>query len=501
VKLVGPGAPLRLTTNPAQDLSPQWSPDGRTIAFVRRLEDGREAILTMPALGGTERRVAVLATRGWMMPYASLCWSPDSKKLLVSGAQSPEQPNSLHWVAPDTGEVRELTRPQPKTDGDIKPALSPDGRTLAFIRLAGLNVGSLMRLRLSANLEPEGEPQAVELSNLNPIGFAWIGSRELLVNAGDTSNAALYRVPASGSRTPRVLAGIGPGVRQIAVSHSTGRIVYSYFSQDTNVWRVDLKNHAAEAEKFMVSTFREVSPQYSPDGKRISFHSNRGGTVQIWVANADGSEPSALTSMGGTTTGSARWSPDGQHLCFDSNTGGNWQVYTIAAEGGQPRQMTNDGNTNISASWSRDGRWLYFGSRRTGRLEVWKMPPAGGPATQVTHNGGVAAVESPDGKTLYFSRESGDGIWKMPVDGGSETQVAKSLFRNNFVVTDAGIYFTPASEPSVQFVDFATGATRTLAQLAKRPDLGLALSPDGRYLLFTLVDFEGSDLMLAEGLK
>jgi Tol biopolymer transport system component len=501
VKLVGPGAPLRLTTNAAQDLSPQWSPDGRNIAFVRRLEDGREAILTMPALGGTERRIAVLATRGWGTPYASLCWSPDSKKLLVSGAQSAEGPNSLHWIAPDTGEVRQLTHPEPKTDGDIKPAFSPDGRTLVFIRLAGLNVGSLMRLRLSANLEPEGEPEAVELSNLNPIGFAWIGSRDLVVNAGDTLNAALYRVPASGSHTPRVVPGIGPGVRQIAVSPSTGRIVYSYFSQDTNVWRVDLKNPVAEAEKFMVSTFREVFPQYSPDGKRISFHSNRSGSVQIWVANADGSEPSALTSMTGTTTGSARWSPDGQHLCFDSNTGGNWQVYTVATEGGQPRQMTNDGNTNIGASWSRDGRWLYFGSRRTGRFEVWKMPPAGGAATQVTHDGGVAAVESPDGKTLYYSRESGDGIWKMPVDGGPETQVVKSLFRNNFAVTNGGIYFTPSSEPSVQFTDFVSGATRTLAQLAKRPDLGLALSPDGRYLLFTLVDFEGSDLMLAEGLR
>ena len=129
------------------------------------------------------------------------------------------------------------------------------------------------------------------------------------------------------------------------------------------------------------------------------------------------------------------------------------------------------------------------------------MPVAGGAATQVTHSGGVGAVESPDGKTLYYSRESGDGLWKMPVDGGPETQVAKSLFRNNFVVTEGGIYFTPASEPSVQFLDLASGATRTVAKLEKRPDLGLALSPDGRYMLFTLVDFEGSDLMLAEGLR
>ena len=50
------------------------------------------------------------------------------------------------------------------------------------------------------------------------------------------------------------------------------------------------------------------------------------------------------------------------------------------------------------------------------------MPAQGGDAVQVTHGGGIAPTESPDGKTLYFAKESGtEGVWKMPMEGGPET--------------------------------------------------------------------------------
>jgi Tol biopolymer transport system component len=341
--------------------------------------------------------------------------------------------------------------------------------------------------------------------SLNPYDFAWLTNRDILINAGDSSGTSLYRIPATGSAPARVLAGLGPGVRQIDLSPESGRLVYGYNSQDTNVWRVDLVAAAPVPAKFVTSTFREVFPQYSPDGRRISFHSNRAGSVQIWVSNADGSEPAQLTSMSGTTTGSARWSPDGQRICFDSNTGGNWQIYTIAADGGKPQPVTSDSNNNITPSWSRDGRWIYFGSRKTGRFEIWKISSQGGEAAQVTRNGGIAGVESPDGKTLYFTRETGDGIWRTPAEGGPETQVVKEVFRNNYVVTTEGIYYTPPPAAdrtsAIQYLDFASGSERTIAKLEKRPDLGLTLSPDRRYLLFTLIDFEGSDLLLAEGFR
>ncbi len=58
VKLIGPGEPLRITTDPAEDTSPAWSPDGKWIAFLRRSRDDDAELLVVPALGGPERKLS-----------------------------------------------------------------------------------------------------------------------------------------------------------------------------------------------------------------------------------------------------------------------------------------------------------------------------------------------------------------------------------------------------------------------------------------------------------
>lgn len=233
--------------------------------------------------------------------------------------------------------------------------------------------------------------------------------------------------------------------------------------------------------------------------------------MQIWVSAADGTAAQPLTDMSGPTTGSPRWSPDGNSISFDSNTGGNWQIYTIGADGGKPRQITNDAFTNVTSNWSRDGRWIYYASQRSGQMEVRKVPVAGGTAQQVTRNGGSAPVESPDGKWLYFVKDVGaiSSLWKMPVNrgegGGEETLVVKPMWRYNFAVTDRGVYFTPPrgakGESAVKFLDFATGAIKTILPIANTIDLGLTVSPDERYLLWSQVDHFGGNLMLAENFR
>jgi Tol biopolymer transport system component len=249
------------------------------------------------------------------------------------------------------------------------------------------------------------------------------------------------------------------------------------------------------------STFRDVFPQYSPDGKHVAFYSNRTGKTEIWMANEDGSQAVRLTSLGAVVSGSPRWSPDGQQIAFDSNAELAYHVYVVSADGGKPRKL--DKQESFSANWSHDGRWIYFASRRSGDFQIWKMPAQGGDAVQLTHTGGIGPEESPDGKTLYFVRENGmGGIWKMPVEGGSETQVVPDVFRYSYAVTEKGIYFARAAEgdrsASIQFLSFATGTPTEIVKLGKPLDLGLTVSPDGRTLLYAQIDSSGRDLMLVE---
>lgn len=440
-------------------------------------------------------------------PDTLLDWSPDGKWLVVAG-QTDNDPIRLHAISIESGEARPLTNPLP-TMADAEPAFAPGGRSIAFVRVTGMNLAEIWVLEVSGTLEPLGEPRKLPVEGSFARGPAWTADgREILYASGLDLRSNIYRTRADGSGPSHLIEALGDGVEGPSLSYSSRRLAFSRRLRNSNIWRLDLQARTRAPESFISSTFREAFPQYSPDGKRIVFYSNRSGLNQVWVCDADGSRAAQLTSMTGGITSTPRWSPDGKQISFDSNTGGDWQIYVMDADGGKPKPLTHDKLDNAVTSWSRDGRWVYFMSGGKSDEQIWKIAPQGGTAVQVTRHGGSAPVESVDGKTLFYVKAIGGNrtsLWRMPVGGGDEVQVVPSLHRYNFAVTATGIYYdTPTLQDtpsSIEHLDFATGRVTTLYTLTKPVDLGLTVSPDGRYLLFAQNDFYGSDLMLVENFR
>jgi Tol biopolymer transport system component len=155
VKLIGTaGPPLRLTTDPARDYSPAWSPDGRFVAFLRELSPQKAAMLVIPALGGPERKVGeVWIERSQDLTGPYLAWGADGNSLVVIDKDSyTERPFALFLLSIETGEKRRLTSPAGPLLGDSGPAVSPDGRTVAFTRSVEAAVSDIYLLALSEQL-------------------------------------------------------------------------------------------------------------------------------------------------------------------------------------------------------------------------------------------------------------------------------------------------------------------------------------------------------------
>jgi Tol biopolymer transport system component/predicted Ser/Thr protein kinase len=521
VKQIGaPGNPTKLTTSPVGvtwgAIDAAWSPDDRWVAYRRHRTDGSDLVL-IPPLGGPERWLADLSGTADVT-----AWTPDGKWLAFPQRDSPIT-SSLWAIAVDTGERRRLTAFTTKAAGangrlgdiygnplgDRGPSFSPDGRSLAFWRQVNDSVYELCIQPLTRDLRPDGEAKIVTdrgYGHSDGSAFWTPNGRELVYSAGVPE--FLWRVAASGRQAPRRLT-YPAAALQPAIARTPPRLAFPWHVINVNLWRLDV--HTGERKPLISSASsvwgQNIHPQYSPDGHKIAFDSDRTGDREVWTCDADGSNCQQLTKFGGPIGGTPRWSPDSRWIALDSRASGNPEIYVMAADGGAPRRLTNTPHNNMIPSWSRDGRWIYFASDRSGRYEVWKMPRDGGEAIKVTRAGGYATFEPPDGKYLYYTKFNPQGpqpLFRMPAGGGEEVQVVPGVGSWDLLcVTSKGVYFAPPAPGAntIQFLDAVSGKVSTLATLDKPLNTGLAVSPDDAYVVWSQVDRRTFNLMLVEGFR
>jgi Tol biopolymer transport system component len=515
VQQIGVGGPLRLTRDPAMDSWPSWSPDGRHIAFVRwQIGQPKFEMRVIPALGGADRLLAEYPLpEVWPVPAAS--WTPDSR-WLIGGFPDATTHTSLVLLSVETGEQRRLTLPPEGWNGDDSPVLSPDGSQVAFIRRSGVESGNVFLLNLNHDYSAHGEPQQLTHEACCAVNPVWTADgSEILYLTGDQDISTLHRIPAHPGGQPRTVDTIGAMGNQLGISRQGDKLVYVSGQTDSDLWRVGLPRHGVPgatltARRVLSSSRTEAFPDISADGRRVAFGSNRSGTFEVWLAEADGSGARQVTALGGPPALLPRLSPDGKQIAYNANLDGNRDIYVVGAEGGVPRRLTRASGGDIAPTWSRNGKWIYFASGRSGSLQCWKVPSDGGAAIQITKNGCFGGFESVDARTLYYAKAWGPApIWQVPVGGGEERPVGPAVeaFRVpwNFAVTAGGIYTSATKNPlagfEVRFYSFTTGATEILGRVEKPAGRSMSVSPDGRWLLFQDYPVRRGDLMLVENFR
>ncbi len=491
-KEVGTEHYLRLTNSKdSDDIDPVWSPDGREIAFARisRRDPG---IYFVSALGGAERRILATNWKNVNAEYygwGRIDWSPDGRFLVYSDRDKLDEPDSLFLLSLDTLVSRKLTSPKFQT-GDLSPRFSPDGKSIAFIRdMKG--AGQLYVIAIKGGAE-----RLIAGDNKFKNGIAWSADGRSIVCSGSW----LSRVSIENGQVQRL-----PFGQQVA--HLSIRGTRLAFSQAWEIYKVVSRSLlGGEAETTVLSSTRyDSGPQFSPDGARLAFESNRSGTFQIWICNRDGTGIRQLTNMNTTWTGTPRWSPDGKLIVFDSRPNGNADIFVMDPEAGEPKAITTETSNEVVPSWSRDGRWIYFASDRTGGWEVFKKATSGGPAIQVTHSGGFSTFEAWDGTVLYYTKGLFvPGLWQVSLNDGKETELIKmpeAGYWGFWAPVKGGIYYLDTSaSPTLEFLDPNTHEIKHILDLhapaAQTP--GMGISPDGKTLLYTQIDQTNSEIDLVE---
>ena len=116
-----------------------------------------------------------------------------------------------------------------------------------------------------------------------------------------------------------------------------------------------------------------TSPSFSPDGSRIAFVSNRGGSPQIYIMNSDGTGQERITYNDSSYNSSPAWAPDGAKIAFTSIVGGERQVFIMNADGSGERQVTSTPYSTGHPAWTRDSRIITFDTEVEGRQELYMI--------------------------------------------------------------------------------------------------------------------------------
>lgn len=172
-------------------------------------------------------------------------------------------------------------------------------------------------------------------------------------------------------------------------------------------------------------------PAWSPDGSRIAFRSYRlERQGDIWVMNADGTNPVLLTPDPLPATVDTRrpaWSPDGTRIAYAGNGAGTMDIWSMRADGSDKVRLTNSEAFDTEPAWSPDGQWIAF--RRSTPEEgsdIMIVPAAGGDVVRIALPGEqVTPAWSPDGRLIAFAEVSLTGgspqIYTMKPDGSDVT--------------------------------------------------------------------------------
>jgi len=303
------GSSMRnLSNNPTSDEHARWSPDGTIIAFTRTIVPAQsptfwnEEVFVMNASDGSAQ---TNLTNNEALDFDGQ-WSPDGKRIAFNTSRDPRWFRIYTMNSADGGAIQNLTN---NPDANYEPTWSPNGTKILFQVQSGAN---------------------------NPLDWSDLYTMKA-EDGSDPSNLTNNAAMEGGARW-------SPHGTEIAFVR--GNEIYIM-----NADGGGLRNLTNSPTAF------DYDPSWSPDGRRIAFVSDarRPPNAEVYVITAaDGSGLTRLTNNRAIVNAYDRgpeWSPDGRRIAFTSQRGGNREIYVMNADGSDQRNVSNHPRDDFDPQW------------------------------------------------------------------------------------------------------------------------------------------------------
>jgi Tol biopolymer transport system component len=397
IKQLASGGEQPLTAG--SDVAPRFSPDGSEILFLHG-ESGSFSAYRTALVGGQPRRI--------MQDVLDADWSPDGRQIAFHRIAGDRETREIVGLADvSTGQERVLT----EIPGYFLAGLrwSPDGHSLLTTRLltqGGAPTNTVLKIAVDSG---KVTPLQIGQRGTRPAGPAWTPDGRIVLAVspnilGDLTGVPSRMVLFDPARNTVQTLFWARGINPLQVNSSSNATI-DVLKDETNelLHVVDLNGTGDRTLTTGLSVDRQ--PVYSPDGKSILFSSSRSGNLDLWIADV---QTGALTQL--TDDAAQDWdpafSPGGDSIVFSSDRTGNLEIWMMDRDGGNARQVSHDGEDAENPGMTPDGRWIVYASANPVKLGIWKVHPDGTEATRLAEGNYTLPEMSHDGRYIVFVSSS-----------------------------------------------------------------------------------------------
>ena len=417
------------TSNLGAESQPAFSPDWKQIAFVWKREEENFRHVYVKLIGSETQ---LQLTSGEADDFNPV-WSPDGTSvafLRLSG-----EDRGIYVVPAIGGAARKLYTPEARADlkeewehgalswsPDGKRLIFPDGKTShSRSMIYALDLGTMQA-------KPITSPSEKVDGDYSPA-FSPDGTRIAFARGTEGFVRDVYVMDAGGGE-PRRLTYDNRYVSSLAWTADGNAIIFSSDrAGKTSLWRTELSGGEPRRLPFGEDA---LAPAVSPGGMMLAYaqRSAKWSTVRVSL-NPSPQSNAVSRLLSSTEQDSApRFSPDGKHIAFQSWRSGTQEIWICSSSGNDLVKLTSYGGPLTgSPSWSPDGQQIAFDSRPRGHSHIYAIGVNGGVARAITDGeyNDIVPNWSADGQWIYFgSNRSGNWqVWRVASGGGDPQQVTR----------------------------------------------------------------------------
>ncbi len=511
----------RVTADRRNELAPAFSPDGRSVAYLR-VGGILTELLVRPLDAVDPIRLAASNTA-----LAAPVWSPDGNQICYTTVA-----RELFCVGAAGGSPRRIL-------GDVfGPRIAPDGSTIVFVR--ALKTEPWLFRGTLAGSEPQpvgGVPLPSDVSMLSPVSpdgsavivaansgrwlvslsdgirrelmseegvrtrsIAWLPDSRHIVAAEEATALIGSRLSVQDTRSAarRLIIRTADQIDAVAASTDGARIVYSAGPVER-----DLVEYSAEGtfvRTIAASSMLEGYPSWAPAGDRFVYRvGGRGQSDSLWLRAGESVSATLVQRFTSNAASQTHVSPDGGRIAYADSTG----IHVVSAAGGRAIRVLSSANIGDAVCWSPDGEWIWYSE---GPVRLGRVPSAGGEPVMVESTAGILLDCSPDGRWLV--RRGTSEFVLTGTDGKDERVVASSSAyatrsENSAQFGGQGkrLYLLGLDRRTLDVLELDSGRKIRTITFAIPPEdqiEGFSINADGTRVLLT-TGGDRNDLWMAEG--